>query len=128
MGTLTLPPSGAVYLDTVAVIYAVERHPLFFGLLRPLLAAVQAGQLDLATSELTLMETLVGPLRAGNAALAAAYEGFFQQSGVRLLPVSQTALRAAAQLRADTKLRTPDAIHLASATLAGRSRASYPLY
>lgn len=64
---------------------------------------------------LTLMETLVGPLKSGDTALAHAYEQLFQQARTRLLPITHTVLREAARLRATTKLRTPDALHLATA-------------
>ena len=62
------------------------------------------------------METLVGPLRLGNTALEADYEQFFGCQGIRLVPITATILRAAARLRsAITGLRTPDAIHAATA-------------
>jgi predicted nucleic acid-binding protein len=38
---------------------------------------------------------------------------------MRLLPITQPILRQAAQLRATTKLRTPDALHAATALDAG---------
>jgi predicted nucleic acid-binding protein len=67
------------------------------------------------------METLVGPLKRGDTAVAQAYESLFQQAQTRLLPITQSILRDAAQLRATTKLRTPDAIHAASASQMGCS-------
>ena len=81
-----------------------------------MLAAVEAGQVELVTSELTVLEVLVRPLRLGDTSLVDRYEGFFRQPNVRLISVSLDILRAAARLRATvTKLRTPDAIHAASA-------------
>lgn len=116
MGTLTLPASGPVCVDTQAVIYSVEKHPTFGPLMRPLWQAVQAGAIQVVGSELLLLETLVGPLKTGDVALAATYEQFFQLPGIRLSLVSASVLRAAAQLRATVpKLRTPDAIHAATA-------------
>ena len=38
---------------------------------------------------------------------------------MRLLPITQPILREAARLRATTKLRTPDALHAATALQAG---------
>ena len=35
MGTLTLPSSGHIYLDTSAIIYSVERIEPYFTLLAP---------------------------------------------------------------------------------------------
>lgn len=65
MGALTLPSSGPIYVDTMTVIYAVERLPNYASLLQPLWLAAQAGNVDVVTSELTLMETLVGPFDMG---------------------------------------------------------------
>jgi predicted nucleic acid-binding protein len=119
MGTLSLPASGVVYADAQVFIYSVEKHPTYGPLLRPLWQAVQAGTLEVVSSELALMETLVGPLKKADAVLVADYEQFFQQAGVRLLPITQAVLREAARLRATTRLRTPDALHAATALLAG---------
>lgn len=119
MGSLTLPAAGSVYADAQVLIYSVEKHPVYGPLLLPLWHAVQAGTLEVVASDLALMETLVGPLKQGDAALAATYEQFFQQPGMRLLPIAKDILREAARLRATTPLRAPDALHAATALLHG---------
>jgi predicted nucleic acid-binding protein len=121
MGSLTLPASGTVYVDTMAVIYTVERFPDYWPLLEPLWLTAQSGAFEIITSELTLMEVLVKPLKTGDAALAMAFENALVSTQVHLLPITQAILRSAAQMRATTKLRTPDAIHAASAAQAGCS-------
>ena len=118
MGSVTVPSSGLVYFDTTPVIYSVEKHPVYGPLLEPFWQAAKAMTIEIVSSELVLMETLVGPLKSGDAKLAGAYEQLFQQAQTRLIPISRTILRAA-QLRAATKLRTPDALHHATATDAG---------
>lgn len=60
------------------------------------------------------MEVLVVPLRNGNNSLVAHYEELLS-SQVQLIPISQLILRQAASLRATTNLKTPDAIHAATA-------------
>ena len=40
MGALTLPASGLVYIDTMVLIYTVERFPTYWPLLEPLWLAV----------------------------------------------------------------------------------------
>jgi len=116
MGSLTIPANGLVYVDAQAVIYSVEKHPIYSPLLRPLWAAVKPGTLEVATSELTILECLVGPLKLGNVSVVVAFEQFFQLPGIRLLPITAAILRDAARLRADIgKLKTPDAIHAATA-------------
>ena len=122
MGSLILPASGLVYIDTQAVIYAVQPHASFGPLLQPLWQAMATGTLVAATSELTLMETLVVPLRIGEAVLVRDYETFFARPGIRLIPVSRDVLRDAAALRASMpRIKTPDAIHAATAARSGCS-------
>jgi predicted nucleic acid-binding protein len=119
VGKLTLPASGLVYLDTNPIIYSVEKHPDYWPLLAPLWQAAKAKTIEVISSELALMETLVAPLKAGDATLVAAYEQLFLQPQTRLLPITQLILREAAQTRATTKLKTPDALHAATGRLAG---------
>jgi predicted nucleic acid-binding protein len=121
VGTLSVPTAGLVYLDANPVIYSVEKHPDFGPLLQPVWLAAKAKAVEIVSSELVLLETLVGPLKAGDKALASAYELLFVQPQTRLLPITQPVLREAARLRAATKLKTPDAIHVATALLAGCS-------
>jgi predicted nucleic acid-binding protein len=66
VGRLAVPASGRVYVDTQVVIYTVEKHPVHERRLRPLWQAVQAGSIEVVTSELTLLEVLVAPLRRGD--------------------------------------------------------------
>jgi predicted nucleic acid-binding protein len=118
VGPLTLPTSGRVYVDTQIIVYTVERQPDFFPLLLPLWKAVQLSELSVVTSELTILEMLVLPLRAHNNAIVQAYEEFIRQPGFSTLPISHSVLRRGAQFRAATRrLRTPDAIHAATASL-----------
>jgi predicted nucleic acid-binding protein len=119
VGSLSIPPAGLVYLDTNPIIYSVEKHPAYWPLLEPLWQAAKGKAIEIVSSELTLMEVLIGPLKAADTALANAYEQLFQQAQTRLLPITQPILREAAQLRATTKLRTPDALHAATAQHAG---------
>ena len=74
---------------------------------------------EIVSSELALMETLVGPLKSGNATLEKAFEQALLGTNMRLLPITQLILREAALLRATTKLKTPDALHAATAQQAG---------
>ncbi|HET6576573.1 MAG TPA: PIN domain-containing protein [Fimbriiglobus sp.] len=116
MGPLSLPSSGPVYVDSQVLIYAIESNPTYYPLAEPVLAAAEAGEIVLVTSELTVLEVLVRPMKTGDNSLVDRYEGVFHQPNVRLVPVSLDVLRAAASLRASIpKLRTPDAIHAATA-------------
>jgi len=61
VGTLILPGSGLVYLDANPIIYTVEKHPVFGPLLQPLWQAAKARTIEVVSSDLVLMEVLVGP-------------------------------------------------------------------
>jgi predicted nucleic acid-binding protein len=119
VGVIVLPSAGLVYLDANSVIYSVEKHPVYWPLLQPVWLAAKGSPVEIVSSDLVLMETLVGPFKSGDAALAAAYENLFRQPQTRLLPITHTVLREAARLRATTRLKTPDAIHAATARQAG---------
>ena len=42
MGSLSLPTSETIYVDTAPIIYTVERHPDYESMLLPLWAAADA--------------------------------------------------------------------------------------
>ena len=122
MGSLNLPASGMVYVDTAPIIYTVERHADYEALLLPLWTALDAKTIEVVTSELTLLETLVKPLRDEDQALAEDYERLLTATGISLQPVTANVLRAAARIRATSKMKTPDAIHVATALSVGCAR------
>ena len=72
----------------------------------------------MVTSELTLLETLVQPIRQNNQTLVSAYETLLTRTEIALFPVTRDVLRESANLRAAENLKTPDAIHAATATAA----------
>jgi predicted nucleic acid-binding protein len=118
MGSMSIPASGRIYLDASAVIYSIERHPMFAPLLEPAWAAMVNGGCELITSELTILESMVAPIRARNQSLLAAFERAFDESGLQLLPANRSVMLLAAELRASfPSLRAPDAIHLATAEI-----------
>jgi predicted nucleic acid-binding protein len=113
---------GPVGVDTSAFIYFIEEHPKFLPVVLPLFSEADAGKRDIVTSSLTLLEVLVVPYRAGNRSLAERYEALLTRSrGVRLLDLSHDHLRAAAQLRAATGVKVPDALQIVAAIGAGCS-------
>ena len=108
--------SGPVALDTAAFIYFIEEHPQFGRLVERLFVAADRGGLLIVTSALTLLEVLVLPYRAGDVSLAERYEAILTRSrGLRLVELDRAQLRAAAQVRAAYRARTPDALQLAAA-------------
>ena len=119
MGVIQEVGRGPVGLDTVVFIYFIEEHPQYLPLIEPLFAAIDAGTVEGVTSSLIFLETLVVPYRVGNVPLGERYEALLTGSrGIRMLDLDRPLLRAAAQLRASLRVRTPDAIQLAAALAA----------
>lgn len=120
MGPLALPAGGPVYLDTNCFIYTVERIDPYRVALDSIWNDIRGRKLTVATSEFTIMEVLVKPLKDSDTALETLYRTILQRSpDVRALPVSLAVLERAAALRATTNLKTPDAIHAATALVHG---------
>src|SRR5258706_8273508 len=118
MGGLILPTGGSVYLDANSFIYSIERIDPYRTILDTLWEAVSLGQFTVVTSELTLLEVLFKPLMVGDATTAEIFRMVLRSSpDVQMLPITQAVLEKAAALRAGIKLKTPDAIHAATALL-----------
>ena len=115
MGRLKWSLGDVIYLDTDVVIYSVERTEPYYSLLLPLWTAANAGQVQLAGSELLLLETMVLPLRQGNIQLQTAFRNLLLQTLFQLVPISRPILEQAAGLRATSSIKTPDSIHAATA-------------
>lgn len=120
MGLTSSLGGGAVGIDTAIVIYFIEEHPKFLPMILPLFREADQGKRDLVSSAITLLEVLVVPYRAGNRALADRYEALLTRSrGIRLIDTTRDQLKAAAQLRAATGVRVPDALQLVAALGSG---------
>jgi predicted nucleic acid-binding protein len=96
-------------------IYTIEGISDYYSLLKPLWSKFYAGEIQIISSELILMEVLVVPLRNGNNSLVTDYQELLLSSQVQLIPISQSILQQAANIRATSNLKTPDAIHAATA-------------
>lgn len=119
MGSVGTVKNGAtVYLDTNPIIYLTEGNAAFKVSITGLFTEFDRAGARLVTSELALTEALVLPLRNKDGELVAVYERLFGTL-IEALPISREVLVLAASLRAETPgLKTPDAIHLATAILA----------
>ena len=120
MGSLTFRTGDAIFIDANILIYSVERFPAYYAHLSPLWRAVRTRQIAVHASALMIPETLPIPLRQRNAIVLTAYRRLFRSRRLTLHPVTDPVLHRAAELRAAHNLRTPDAIHAATALLAPR--------
>jgi predicted nucleic acid-binding protein len=119
MGLLRNLEGHRVYLDTNVFIYALNGFPAYAPTLVELFDAVESGGVLAATSELTLAELLIVPFRHGNAVEEMRCRMILRpRPCLPLMPVNVDILEAMARLRAAMPaMRTPDAIHVATAQL-----------
>lgn len=113
----------SVYLDTNAIIGIVELGERLTAGQKAFVGKMAAGAVEAVTSEVALAECLVKPIADRNAADVAAFMSFLSgEAQVAVEPVTRHVLLAAAEIRAETGMRLADAIHMATAKLAGAKR------
>ncbi|OAT79816.1 type II toxin-antitoxin system VapC family toxin [Desulfotomaculum copahuensis] len=116
----TLKKQTAVLVDTNIVIYFLEDSPVFGAAAREVFQQIQDNEVKGYLSVITVTELLVKPFKSGNEEL---------KKNIRLLldcfPILNTldvireiAIKAA-EIRALTNLKTPDAILVATASIHG---------
>ena len=112
-----------VGLDTLPFLVYVERKPSYADILHSFFHAVHTGKISVVTSIVTLLEMLVYPFQLGNMELAHQYRDILLNSkGLTMIPLTQEIAEEAARLRSiDRKIRTPDAIQMATAINANAS-------
>ncbi|PZO47147.1 MAG: VapC toxin family PIN domain ribonuclease [Phormidesmis priestleyi] len=109
-----------MYLDANIWIYALEPISDYSQPLATLFEADDAGSLTLVTSELSLAEILVRPIKKANIFEQETYaKAITSTDSLIVVPVNRSILIEAAATRANTKLKLPDAIHAASAIATG---------
>ena len=111
-----------IYLDSNALIYAVEGDPATQpASVAALMRAIGAQEVTAHASLLVRAEALVRPLKTGNQAQITFYRRLLAESGpIRSAPLTAAVADAAAALRAaHPALKLVDALHLAAAIEAG---------
>lgn len=109
---------GTIYLDTNIFVTAFEAADETSERLSEIFANVDSQPgVRFATSELTLSELLVRPIRENDAEATAQYERLVSPSPwMDVFPILRSTLTVAAKLRArNSVLKLPDAIHIAAA-------------
>lgn len=114
-----------LYLDSNIFIYAFENNDALAKKLLQLIALNENLKSHfLATSEITLAELIIDPLKKKNRQLVELYDNISIGNALVLVgTVSREVLWHAAQLRSEyTHLRLPDAIHISTAMHFGCAR------
>ncbi len=107
-------------LDSMAFIYHLEGSREYGVLTRVLFARIEGGELSACTSVLSVAEVLTGALKAGDELLAQLYRQLFDlMPNLAVRPIDADCAPLAARLRAESGLRTPDALQIAAAIQGG---------
>jgi predicted nucleic acid-binding protein len=113
-----------VLIDTCVWIYHFEQHAIFGEAANRVIEQLEAGSFRGIASELTLLELTVKPLQLGRQDAADDYETLLSYfPNLELVPISRAILLEAAALRAHYRLRTPDAMQLATGFASGATLA-----
>ncbi len=109
-----------LYIDTSPFIYYTENRPEFLAQVKAVFAYQEINNIDTITSVITLSECVTKPLKVNDSLLVSAYERFFLKTrNISMTPVTLQISRRSADLRANYGLRTPDALHIATALETG---------
>nr|VFJ45894.1 MAG: Predicted nucleic acid-binding protein, contains PIN domain [Candidatus Kentron sp. DK]VFJ47603.1 MAG: Predicted nucleic acid-binding protein, contains PIN domain [Candidatus Kentron sp. DK] len=105
-----------VYFDANIFIYLLEGYKELEWQIEEIRSSLVLGECEIFTSELTLCEILVYPLGNQDNNSVEQYRAFLERSGAfQLIPTSKDTYIRASEYRALLRLRTPDAIHVATA-------------
>jgi predicted nucleic acid-binding protein len=108
-----------LYFDSMLWIYYFEGHALFGPPTQSFVNRARSVHHELLSSHLILAEVLVLPKRSRDVFTAARYRRFFQSSAVTLVPLSSDVAERFADIRASTRVKPADALHLALAASVG---------
>jgi predicted nucleic acid-binding protein len=117
VGLIEAVGGRSTYLDSNILIYNLERDSGFVDEIRMFLQWAELQALVITTSELTLAEMLIGPLKKKNREAADKIRDYVRSRPplFAVLPINRAILEQAAVLRAETSLKLPDAIHASTA-------------
>ncbi len=106
-----------IALDSMVFIYFESANPSYGNRTREIFARAESGLCDLVASTIVLTEVLTGYRQSRQSRLEAEFWAFLQASSpfLKFISVSTQIADEAARIRAAYKLKTPDALHLATA-------------
>ncbi|RTZ67012.1 MAG: VapC toxin family PIN domain ribonuclease [Aquificaceae bacterium] len=105
-----------IYFDTNVFIYSIDGYEEYYDVLANLFQIIAENDLLVITSELTLAECLVKPMKDGNEEAIKQFTAHIKTSDtLKVKPVSRKILIRSAKVRHQLSLKLPDAIHMATA-------------
>ena len=108
-----------IYCDSAIIIYFYEHTGPFNVRATQRLTSLRAAGDHIAVSDLVRLECRVKPIRLGNSAALAIFDGFFAMPDIQLVPITTAVFDRATLIRAHHKFSSPDSLHLAAAVEAG---------
>ncbi|MCA9945379.1 MAG: PIN domain-containing protein [Ardenticatenaceae bacterium] len=108
-----------LFVDTAPVIYFVEQNPNFQSQINAIFEQVDAGQVRVVNSPITLAECLIGPMRSGDEQLQSDFQELLVRGAfTEFVTISEAIAVDAARLRAAYNVSLADALQLATAVAA----------
>lgn len=108
-----------IYWDTMLFVYTFQPDPAHGARVKEILRKMQERGDSLCTSVFTIGELLTGCYKHGDPALAARIREGLQPPIVEVVPFTPDVADHYAQIRAQNRVTPADAIHLATAAVAG---------
>lgn len=108
-----------IYWDSMLFIYWLENNAHHTGRVQQIRQRMKERDDQLCTSAFTVGETLVGFHKRKEPETAARVRKFFLESSIEIIPYTMDLTDSYAQIRANLKVSSADAIHLACAASAG---------
>lgn len=116
-----VPRGSLVGLDTMVFIYHAQAHPIFGPLAREIIHNIERGVIHGSASTLMVTEVLTGYRKRNDAKSEDLFWNLLAllKPSLLLIPFNVEIADRAAWLRVRYNLRTPDAIHIATAIASG---------
>lgn len=105
-----------VGIDSVLFIYIFEKDHALAKKAKLILKNIEVGNLNGIFSSIGLIEVLTGPKKMGNQNLAFQYKTLISNiPNLTIIGINESIVELASDLRAKYGIKTPDAIHIATA-------------
>ena len=107
---------STIYLDAAPLVYYVEENPTYVKTMDVVIDLIENKPIQAFSSVILIPEVLMLPRRLGKTELVKTYQAILLNSrAFQLKVVSLQIATQATDLRAQYNLRTPDALHVATA-------------
>ena len=112
--------ASVVYIDTNIFIYFLERHEQYFDAVVPFFQAFSDGLSLAYTGDAVVAETLYKPYQIDDSIRISEFKAFFgDEEFITVLPHTKKVFELAAELAPKRGMKLIDALHYATAALAG---------